>query len=346
MPRTRSLAYSELKIGILAVVALSIAAVVIFMLSGTGGFFWERYSLKTRFRAVPGLKAGAPVRVAGVEVGTVRDIAFVGSDVEVTFQVSRKMQPRITSQSIASLGSLSLLGQSTVDITPSLGGEPVAEWGYVKSGRMAGQLADVTEIASQGLEQATRLMQDLRAGKGTLGRLFTDDALYRDLQGFIGAAAGVAENLRRGRGTAGRLLTDPAAYESLEASLRNLNAMLDRINDGQGSLGRLLQDDRLAVTLTSATGNLDTLTGKLNKGVGTAGKLLNDSALYDRLSSTAERLEQLTGQLNQGQGTAGQLLHDRQLYENMNGAAGELRGLVADIRKEPRKYLSFKVSVF
>ena len=50
--------------------------------------------------------------------------------------------------------------------------------------------------------------------------------------------------------------------------------------------------------------------------------------------------------LNDGEGTAGQLLKDKQLYENMNGAVADLRALVADIRKDPRKFLNIKVSVF
>ena len=50
--------------------------------------------------------------------------------------------------------------------------------------------------------------------------------------------------------------------------------------------------------------------------------------------------------LDAGEGTAGQLLKDKQLYENMNGAVGDLRELVADIRKDPRKFLNIKVSVF
>ena len=59
MPRTRSLAFSELKIGILAVVAIVIAAMVIFMLGGQGGFFWQHFYLKARFPNAAGLKAGA-----------------------------------------------------------------------------------------------------------------------------------------------------------------------------------------------------------------------------------------------------------------------------------------------
>src|SRR5437763_172155 len=103
MPRTRSLAWSELKIGVVAIVALVLGATMIFLLSGQGGFFWQRYSIKTVFTNVAGLGSGAPVRVAGVEVGTVEDVHFVGDRVEIVMQVKKTQQARITNTSIATL---------------------------------------------------------------------------------------------------------------------------------------------------------------------------------------------------------------------------------------------------
>jgi phospholipid/cholesterol/gamma-HCH transport system substrate-binding protein len=50
--------------------------------------------------------------------------------------------------------------------------------------------------------------------------------------------------------------------------------------------------------------------------------------------------------LEAGEGTAGKLLHDQQLYDNMNSAITELNGLLADIRKDPKKYLQVRVSIF
>jgi phospholipid/cholesterol/gamma-HCH transport system substrate-binding protein len=346
MPRTRSLAFSELKIGILVVAATAIAAIVIFLLSGQEGCSWQRYNLKTRFPDVSGLKVGAPVRVAGVEVGTVTGIEFVGARVEVTFQLSRRMRDRVTSKSMAALGSLSLLGQSTVDITAAEGGTPIPEWSYVRSGRLPGQIADVATNATKSLEETTRVLQDIRRGQGTVGRLFTDDTVYKEVQQLLAAATDVATGLSRGRGTAGKLMTDAKVYDNLQNSLDRLNTILGQIDAGQGSLGRLLRDDAFARSLTSASGNLDELTGKLNRGEGTVGKLMTDAELYDRLNAVANRLDHLTAQLNQGQGTAGRLLQDQQLYENMNRAASELLALVQDIRKNPRKYLNMKVSVF
>jgi phospholipid/cholesterol/gamma-HCH transport system substrate-binding protein len=346
MPRTRSLAWAQLKIGIVTIVAIGLATVLIFLVSGSGGFWWQRYSIKTVFDNIAGLKEGAPVRVAGVEVGSVTGLEFVGDRVEVLMQVNKENQSRITTSSTAALGSVSLLGEAAVDITASSQGTPIPEWGYVRTGRAQGSISDVATQASRSLEEATRLIADVRSGRGTVGKLFTDDALYAEIDRFVDAAASVAQNLSQGRGTIGRLAQNPAAAQALEASLANLQDVTARLKAGEGSLGRLLNDDAFAKSLTGTTTNLDTLTGRLNRGEGTAGKLVTDEALYNRLNSMADRLDKVTANLQAGEGTAGQLLRDKQLYENMNGAVAELRQLVKDIRADPKKYLNVRVSLF
>src|SRR5262245_48064892 len=138
MPRTRSLAWAELKIGLVSIFAIVMASVLIFLITGSGGFFWQRYSLNTIFPNIAGLKTGVPVRLAGVEIGSVSELKFVGDCVEVLLQIKKEHQPRITERSIASLGSVSLLGEASVDLTASSAGSPVPEWGYVRSGRAIG----------------------------------------------------------------------------------------------------------------------------------------------------------------------------------------------------------------
>ena len=346
MPRTRSLAWSELKIGLLSVAALALVALVIFLLSGEGGFFWQRYELKAKFTNVATLKKGAPVRVAGVEVGAVNDLYFDGAEVEVRFELTKDMQPRVTDQSLAVIGSVSLLGEGALDITPATSGTPIPPGGYIRTKKTPGQLADVADAATNSLQQATELIKDIRAGKGTVGKLFTDEQLYREISNFVGAAEDVAHKLQTGRGTMGKLLNDDALYADLLTSIRNLQTITDGLNRGEGSLGRLLKDPAFSESLTSTTRNLDTMTARLNRGEGTAGKLLNDDALYKKFDSFTGRLDDLTRRLGEGEGTAGQLLHDKKLYDNLNSAATELRGLVADIRKDPQKYLRVKVSLF
>ena len=346
MPRTRSLAWSELKIGIAGVVSLGLLATVILAVGGDGGYFWQRYPLKARFDNVMGLKEGAVVRLSGKEIGSVMAVEFSGAQVEVHFEVLREMRPVLTTEAEAVIGSLSLLGEPIIDISTPGGGTPLEDWAYVRTRHSSGPIGDVTTAASDTLAEIDRVLVQVRSGEGTLGRILTDDALYNEMQAFMRAAANVTRSLEAGQGTLGGLLKDPVAYQSMKASLDNLQVMTTRINQGQGALGRLLSDDAMGQALATASDNMAQVTGRLTRGEGTAGKLLTDQQLYDRLNGMADTVNELTSGLKAGQGTAGQLLRDQQLYENMNRAAVELRDLLADIRKDPRKYLRVNVSIF
>jgi len=279
-------------------------------------------------------------------VGSVSELNFIGDRVEVVMEVNKDHRSRITSTSVASLGSVSLLGEAAVDITASSGGTPVPEWGYVSSGRATGTIGDVAIQASGAIEQATALVSDLRAGRGTMGLLLTDEQLYKELTALMVSVQAVTDGIARGKGTLGRLMSDPAAAKSLEASLDNLEAVTARIRAGEGSIGKLLNDDAMSKSLTSMSSNLDTITGRINNGEGTAGKLVTDDELYNRLNSLSDRIDKVMAGLQQGDGTAGQLLQNRQLYENMNGTISELRSLIVEIKKDPRKYLNVRVSLF
>jgi phospholipid/cholesterol/gamma-HCH transport system substrate-binding protein len=346
MPRTRSLAWSELKLGVMTIAAVTVAAATIFLVMGGKGFWWQRYSLKTRFGNVQGLKPGAPVRVAGKEVGSVTDVDFAEGQVEVRLEVNREVQSLITDQSRATLGQVSLLGEGAVDITLSTRGTPIPPGGFVPSGKPAAALSDVTTQASEGIGELTGLIKDMREGRGSLGKFVTDEQLYNDLQQFVGAASEVTKTVREGRGTMGRLVNDPKIAASLEGSLNNLDEMTRRINAGHGSIGRLLNDETFSKSLSGATSNLQTLTERLNRGEGTAGKLITDPALFNQLKSLADRLDELTKGLNAGEGSLGQFVKDKRLYENMNAAVNDVRDLVAAIKKDPKKYLNLRMSVF
>lgn len=346
MPRTRSLAWSELKVGVMAVAALALTAILVIAVGGASGFAWERYDLKTNFANVQGLKSGAIVRVAGVEVGKVTKVELAGTGVDVHLSIKKENQSRVTTDSFASIGSMSLLGEPLIDVSPSSTGTPLRDGDVIKSRRPAAQISDVAETANEGIVQATALLKDLREGRGSLGKLFTDDQLYREMNALVASANAVASSINRGQGTLGKFARDSKVYDELQLSLRNLQEMTRRINAGEGSLGAFLKDDRLAKSLTATTGNFEQISARLTRNDNTAGKLLTEKELYDRLNSTITRLDDLTKNLNSGQGTAGQLLHNKEMYDNMNSAAKELKELIAAIKQDPKKYLNVRVSIF
>ena len=346
MPKTRSLAWSELKIGLMAVAALALTAVLVVAVGGASGFAWQRYELKTTFADVQGLKTGAVVRIAGVEVGKVTGVELSGAGVEVRLSIKKENQPRVTTDSRASIGSMSLLGEPLIDVSPASTGTPLKNGETTASVKPPVQFSDVAASANEGIVTATSLLKDIRAGRGTVGKLFTDEALYREVNAFVESANAVTASINHGRGTLGKMVNDPKAYDELNAAMVNLRQMVERINNGEGSIGQLLKDDKLAKSLTTTSANFEQVSGRMTKGDNTVGKLLTDKELYDRLNSMADRLDRLTRSLNEGEGTAGQLLHNKEMYDNMNSAANELKGLIADIRKDPKKYLNVKVSIF
>ena len=346
MPRTRSLKWSELKIGIMAVAALLIAAVLIVTLGAESGFFWQRYNLKVKFANAGGVQEGSSVRLGGVAVGAVTEMRFVGSEVEMDLELRKEMQDKVRTTSRASIGSVSLLGEGAVDITASTTGEPIPEGGYIPSLPAAPQLADVTAQASKGITELTLLLEGVRGGRGTIGKMMTDEQLYADLQQLTASAKAVTDGLATGKGTLGQLLNNPESARQLEASMRNLTAITNKINSGQGSLGQLMNDPALAKNLTGVTANFESLSAKINQGQGTMGKLMNEDVLYQRLNAVTTNLEVLTTRLNQGQGTMGQLMNDKQLYENLNRTITEMQSLIANINKDPKKYLNIRMSIF
>lgn len=281
MPRTRSLAWSELKIGIIAVAAMALLTVVVVAVGGDSGFFWQRYPLKARFGDVAGLKAGAVVRLSGKEIGTVTSVEFSGGEVEAAFEVLESVRPILTSTATATIGSLSLLGEPVIDIRQGRGGTPLVDWASVPTTPAAPAFGELASTASTSLSQVDRLLTDIRTGRGTLGKIVTDESLYTEMEALMRSAARVTQALEAGRGTLGSLLNDPAVYGSLKSALENLQVTTTRINSGQGALGRLLNDDAMGRSMAGATSNVETITGRLAQGEGTVGKLLTDRELYD-----------------------------------------------------------------
>jgi phospholipid/cholesterol/gamma-HCH transport system substrate-binding protein len=83
-------------------------------------------------------------------------------------------------------------------------------------------LSDITNQVGEGVETLTRLVEDVRAGHGTVGRLMTDEHLYVELRRFAARAGELTDGLKQGRGTLGRLLNDRRAADALEAALANI----------------------------------------------------------------------------------------------------------------------------
>jgi phospholipid/cholesterol/gamma-HCH transport system substrate-binding protein len=348
--KNKTLTWTELRVGVVVVLSLGVLAATVLYVGGGGGSpFAPKYRVKALMSDVNGLKSGAPVRVGGLEVGNVTRVAF-GTEgsrgmVEIEMRLDRRVQSRVTTESKANLGSLGLLGEKAVDITSAGSGTSIEDGGYLASATedpIKGVLSD----ASDSTQHLKKILSRLDAGEGLIGKALRDDELYvRMVDVSVGLQA-VMTKLQSQEGPLGRMMNDRQLADKLSRSLDGLEAVSSRLDRGEGALGALTKDEQLGQDLKSLVVHLSAVANKLDQGQGTAGKLLEDKALYERLDGVTAKLDKLLTRLDEGDGSAARVLRDPELYNNANAALKELHSLVEQIRKDPRKYLRVKLSLF
>jgi phospholipid/cholesterol/gamma-HCH transport system substrate-binding protein len=349
MDRSKALSWTELRVGLVVIVSLVVLSfTILYMGSGAGAPWSPRFDVRALMRDVNGLKPGAPVRLGGVEVGSVTHLDFApgaGGLVEVTMRLDRRIQERVTTSSQAALGSLGLLGEKAVDLTSDPGGTPIEDGGFLPGAQedpFKGLLSD----ASDSTAHLRRILSRLDAGEGLVGKALRDDELYERMTDVSQRLQGVMAKLESPTGPLGRLVNDAEMSRQLAASVRSIQSAAGRIEAGEGALGALSRDAELERDLKQLTDGLSEVARALQQGDGTAGKLIRDGSLHDKLDGVATRLDALLSRLEAGQGTAGRLVHDAELYDNLSAAARDMRALVADVRRDPAKYLRVKLSLF
>ncbi len=348
MADKKALTWTELRVGVVVIISLIVLAGTILYIGSGGGSPWARkYEVKATMKDVNGLKPGAPVRVGGVEVGTVTGVDFDkgSSEVEVDMRLDSRVKDRVTDQSQASMGALGLLGEKAVDITAAPGGTPIPDGGYVKADKedpFKGLLADTSESTAH----LRKILARLDAGEGLIGKALRDDELYNRMADVSSRLQAVMGKLETERGPLGRMMNDQEMSRNLARSAAGLQSVISRIESGQGALGALSKDEKLVADLKGVTSSLSSIASRLDKGEGTLGKMLTDDSLYKRLDTLTARLDSLTARMDRGEGSLAKLMNDPEFYDNLNGAAKDVRALVTDVRKNPSKYLRVQLKVF
>jgi phospholipid/cholesterol/gamma-HCH transport system substrate-binding protein len=84
----------------------------------------------------------------------------------------------------------------------------------------------------------------------------------------------------------------------------------------------------------------------MGSGQGSIGKLLRDDSLYVQLSSIVGRADSLVGLMANGKGTVQKLFTDEQMYDQLLKTVTDLNVMLADMRRDPRRYFQGMIKVF
>jgi len=221
VPNQQQVQWSQLKVGVLVVVALCALAALVFLMSGSTGGFWSgKLTLHSYFENSAGLKVGAPVNLEGVTIGNVKSIRIVPqrklTPVEVTMRISKKFIDAIHSDSKTSLETVGVLGDTVVDIASKTATGP--------------EVQDGAELQTT---ETPSLNDVIKSSQGTIEQLNT--ILVRN--------ANLVDALNSGKGSIGQLINDPTLYNKAVLTVNQLQALVDGISNGKGSIGKLVADD-------------------------------------------------------------------------------------------------------
>jgi phospholipid/cholesterol/gamma-HCH transport system substrate-binding protein len=359
LPSQKQLKWSELRVGITVLVSAVTLAVLLFLMSGTRGLFSKRIMLQAYFDNASGLREGAPVRLSGVDVGNVIHIRVVPdkdkqlTPVEVIMKVSTKYGFDLRRDSVISLDTAGVLGETYLDIDSSQAVGPVVQDGDTIATQVHPDFNQVVRASQSTLQnmdallkRADRILAFAESGKGSLGKLIYDPTLYNRLSTTVADLQGMVEDVAKGKGSLGALINRNDAYDKFLATLDKLNAVIDDVQAGKGTAGKLLKDPSLYNNANDTIANIKKVSETINSGKGTIGRLIQDDELGKKLDTTITKLSELTSELEAGQGTAGKLIKDETLYNNANQMITEAAALVKAVKENPKKYLSIKLHIF
>jgi phospholipid/cholesterol/gamma-HCH transport system substrate-binding protein len=328
-------------------------------MSGTTGLFSHRILLNSYFDNASGLRVGAPVRLSGVDIGNVIGIRVVSdrdkqlTPVEVTMKVSTKYGFNLRRDSVTSLDTAGVLGETYLDIDSSEAIGPPAQNGDTLPTHVHPDFNEVVRSSESTLQnmdallkRADRILAFAESGKGSLGKLIYDPQLYDRLSQTVKEFQGIVDEIAKGQGSLGHLINSNDAYTKFLGTLDKINAVADDLQAGKGTAGKFLKDPSLYNNANDTITNLKKVSEDISAGKGTLGELTRDQELADKLKSTVSKLEAITSELQAGQGTMGKLLKDPTLYDNTNRVTLEGQQFMKAFRENPKKYLSIKLHIF
>jgi len=361
MPSQAEVRWSQLKVGSIVLVSLILLTTLLFLMTSSAGIalFQKRIILHSFFDNASGVKVGAPVTLDGVNIGEVTKVEITNdpahklTPVEVVMKISPHFHSDIRKDSVVSMQTTGVLGDTVVDITSMHATGPEVQNGDELPTRDVPSIQDViassqdtVKSLNQIMPKLNDIMTNLDNGKGTAGKFINDPELYNRAVTTVDQLQTLATNLNRGRGTVGKLLTDDSVYNNLKDTTAKLDALASGLANGKGTAGKLLTDDTLYNNLNTTLNQTNAVLAQINSGKGGLGLLLKDQAFANRLNDTVSNLDLLLKNVDEGKGTIGKLATDDSAYRNLDKLLADSDTLVNMLRTDPKKYLTIHMKIF
>jgi phospholipid/cholesterol/gamma-HCH transport system substrate-binding protein len=335
----------EIKVGAFVLAGLVAIGGVIFMIGEERQLFSKKLDYQVAFKDVQGLRAGSPVRMGGVDIGSVSKVGYAADEsdykIHVTVAILSDQSRRIKTDSVATIEGKGLLGDKMITISiGSTKAGPLSPGSMVRSeegddlGQMMSKIGSISVKVEKVVDNLQRTTEAL-----------ADHGFHEDVRGTASSLNAVMGSLERKEGYAGKLLSDPAEAQHLSQVVKNLeattaelqrttqgvNQILDRVRTGPGLVHEVLYGEESAKAVSQFGGAADELRIALKgmrEGNGVARSLIygddSSQAFMANLNAASDDLKKITSDLRAGKGTIGALLTDPSVYEDLKMVLGNV----------------------
>lgn len=280
---------TEVKVGIFVFIAIAVLGV---MVIGVGDidFVRQGYKFDILFTSAAGLERGAPVRLAGIKVGSVDDLVLTKTDEGkqvVKVKVWVEDGTRIPMDSTASITISNLLSERYVEIIPGKDYSEVVEDGDIIVGKPTMDFSSL-------FGDAGGIMDDLReALKGV--KSITGEESAKSIQRTVNNVDSITTDIRD------VVSNRKGDMDNTLYRMNNITTRLDNLlKKNEQELDTTIKNlERTTSGFEETVENINSITRKIDQGQGTIGKLVNDPALYDELLATTRDARVLVNDFQQ-----------------------------------------------
>jgi len=342
----------ELKVGTSVLVVLLVMAAAVFILGGSTNMLEPRYRLNASFTDISGLRDGAVVRLAGIDVGEVTNVRFPDDNAEkrifIQLNIMEKYQERIRKDSQASIQTEGVLGDKYISLSVGSPDQPMLvhnDW--VETNDPLEFLSYMTK-ATEILDSTAGIARKINFMLGE-----DQDSARASLANAIVGLEAIVKQIESGKGLLHELVYDErmASYArnsmaNLELTTASLQRIGDELENGNGFAHEMVygkEGEQLAKDLGDLAAALQTMTSDIQSDDSVLHQLIYDqerAKMVEDLHATATSLREVAEKINAGEGTAGLLATDPSLYEDLKtlvGGAQRNKLLRAYIRRTMEK---------
>jgi len=273
---------TEAKVGIFVILGFLL---LIYMTATVGKWNLGRekgYLVTVKLDSASGLLKDSLVKVLGVRKGKIEKLEIIESKAKIYMRLPNKLV--LPEDSLVYVKSEGLLGEKHIEIKPgSPDKPPVKHMGELLQGTPPADLdilfTELSEVA-KGIKNLTRIITQPVGDEGTGEKEGAIRSIIINLEKTSESLKNLSQSVEKGEGTLGKLFTDDAMYNELRTTLSDISVSIKTFISSEGTLGKLLSDEAVYNDIKEITTRINAIVRKIERGEGILGKLFTGEKIY------------------------------------------------------------------